>query len=829
MILPHLPNKEVGPAQTNLLKSPQAFLPLKVRATLVKKMLSFLLQADETYRLNAKNIDNAYDTMADTDRLFRKHITEIAARVLGWEDGSKIPPPAIWAVHRALKIHQMGFVPDSTRRSQLGLWKILPHRQTAVMKRVQAWLREHQDQAVSQADPNITARRVAQSADVGPSCKSKIVQFAAWARPMIEESRKYREIVSSDGIGPFNLHREPKTQETQQIVPQPISLGVVEEPHRSIIQFIELWAVLGFLRSTDALSALGPMILRATGMYNDLILDRAAGFTFLKEIGFIVPWMHRPMATNPLELPGRESSVLADRLLVDSTRSVQHFQAIDTMEHLRKNWGDLEVFCIDSAGTQEVDDGISLEPGDGDDLTYWIHVHVANPTAFVRPSHPLSRYAEHLHASIYHADSKYAMLPPSLVADHFSLDTGRPTLTFSAKVDADGQVLDTRVTPGRIHNVVFSTYDALMDLLAPDKTKRPPSFAYAVGPNHFQSEAKRPDLTEHFTASQARTLRKLQELGRATAERRRSNIPFEHSTRQFTSSAAFGADVPLSTSTELHRIEGDPTIVHRGQIFEPMVDNVFHEYYAAWRMVPDIMNLACEVAGLWCHQRNLPVIYRGTRDIPTLPPISDYQDNVLRPIIQKMGSVPFIAHLEYARLYGRLLASARPRRHELMEVDAYVQCTSPLRRFGDMVCHWQIEATLLHEASAVTAAPSGQATKLPFSFQQVAEICPRVMDREAAIKGQRRRVQHQWIAELVFRKIYFNEGEPLPEIFTAYISSGRIRNEVKCILRELDHEGFVPQATSSDDPPIGSEWTAKIVRVSLMNYKIYVELLGRVN
>jgi exoribonuclease-2 len=103
--------------------------------------------------------------------------------------------------------------------------------------------------------------------------------------------------------------------------------------------------------------------------------------------------------------------------------------------------------------------------------------------------------------------------------------------------------------------------------------------------------------------------------------------------------------------------------------------------YKSADMVRECMLLAGEGAGVWAMQRNLPVPY----------------------ITQETGDLPDETHAGMAGYYQlrrcmrpRAL-STKPGRHSGLGLDTYIQVTSPLRRYTDLLAHLQIRAVLKGE------------------------------------------------------------------------------------------------------------------------------------
>jgi len=94
-------------------------------------------------------------------------------------------------------------------------------------------------------------------------------------------------------------------------------------------------------------------ILRATRRYDDLELNQSVGWTFLQELGVISPWENRLVSD-------LNFGITVSSHTYKIANGERWLPMQDTMSGLRKDWGDLPVYCIDDAGANEIDDGVSV-------------------------------------------------------------------------------------------------------------------------------------------------------------------------------------------------------------------------------------------------------------------------------------------------------------------------------------------------------------------------------------------------------------------------------------------------------------------------------------
>lgn len=101
------------------------------------------------------------------------------------------------------------------------------------------------------------------------------------------------------------------------------------------------------------------------------------------------------------------------------------------------------------------------------------------------------------------------------------------------------------------------------------------------------------------------------------------------------------------------------------------------------QLVAEMMILAGEVAGRYCQEHSLPVPFRGQPQ-PELPPEEEL-------LLLPPGPVRACA---LRRCMPRSEIGTLPNRHASLGLDTYTQVTSPIRRYTDLLTHFQLKAHL---------------------------------------------------------------------------------------------------------------------------------------
>lgn len=283
---------------------------------------------------------------------------------------------------------------------------------------------------------------------------------------------------------------------------------------------------------------------------------------------------------------------------------------------------DLRVFSVDSEGTRDIDDAISLERG-GEEMT--LGVHISNVASAVERGGFLDKGALSRSETVYFPEGSTDMFPRRLVSERLSLTRGelRPALSLFVSFDAESlELLDYR-----FENTLVRVSENL---------------SYSAATGVFGSE------------EWGRTL---VDLARAL---RRGRIE----------KGAFLVQLP-----ELKiRVGSDGSVSAEK---DPM-NSPAHE------VVSECMILMNRLAGDFFAKNAVPAAFRSqTRE-------TDPEARELDPA-DVLFPVKVIRHLRPSAV------SLEPAPHRSIGVDSYVQTTSPIRRYMDLLMQRQLVCWLRGE------------------------------------------------------------------------------------------------------------------------------------
>jgi hypothetical protein len=801
-------------------------VPREVGAPVQKHLERLVYESEKIYRENAPVLDSAYATLADQTRTRMMTLNQIAKTLLAPRDPAWAASPAsLLAVRKALHHNEFRFKSDSRSQRLTNVFAIRPKYDVTLVETVHDWIRQYEEHIAlcANEDGNKDTERTAEA--------TYVTQFIEKARRIVDKARKHRDPLLGI-VGP---------SKTRQPYLESIWGEEFSSTDRQLINFLQAWVLTGQFVQMPGLYSACASLLHAVDRYKgfadnrakpttdaEASMDRATGFLFLQELGVLMPHENRAVYDEQLMLPtvrlSRNLELLNTR--AEIMRKKPDFR--DSMAELRHDWGSTDVYCIDGAGAKEIDDGISISKVPGSSSERWIHVHVANPTAFFEKTHVLSGLAAHMTETVYTPERTFPMLPTWVTRDYFSLRRNRPVLTFSVRVSESGEILEKKLQPGIVRKVTSITPAQVAEYLGekPDKSVARLVVGGDVPVADFN--IAKPKLSEH----QRQELRDLYKVAIALWEKRKANGGIrvglgKAECRVFERPGQAGLNWSAPSTDRSRQIRGDPII----EVTARVTGDTLVETIDASNIVEEIMLLACHAAASWCAERNIPAMYRGTIETPTSfgQTLEEFREQTLNPYKAKHGALSPTLGFQYMQALGRGITHSSSIPHKIIGYPSYVKVTSPLRRFSDMVAHWQIEAALRYEAqtgrkfdfndSAATPRPA-----LPFTQQQIQESIITLCPRERIISNVKGYSNAHWTVVAFMRAFYFTEAK-LPETFQVLVRDvdSNVTGYAKALLKDFSAKVGLSWSTVQEPVELGDVWEAKIVRVEVFNRLLIME------
>ncbi|KAI0254984.1 hypothetical protein BJV78DRAFT_1151823 [Lactifluus subvellereus] len=433
-------------------------------------------------------------------------------------------------------------------------------------------------------------------------------------------------------------------------------------------------------------------IIKTLGLY-DGDVDSEQVRQFLVDIGVLAPWQDMAslktlqpalITAIPDPIPPVRAKSVFKSIATTSVLGPDDLYPSDPLESIRHDFGQLPVYTLDDYGAQELDDGISVERDMSDPSSLWVHVHIADPTAILPPTHSLARRARDAIQTQYFYHSSHPMLPESLVGGKLSLGNtatrgeAENVMTFSAKVDSNGDIVDYKVRAGIVRNVRTLKYDDVDTTMS----FHPPDTTFPFG------RSMRPDPTPlNLSPIDMENLHLLNLFSKRTVARRLG-----------TSTFSFALGRPeLTVSPKLLPVGRVDSMRPGLFLGDPEISYAVHNpgLSGSRLIVAEAAQVANRVASRFGRDHGVPLARRSLG-----APVGS--DEVLADLLRlrdKDGWVDFFEVRRKAIQFPLSRYTLDPAEHWTLGVaegEGYTRATSPLRRYGDLVTHWQIKHALLH-------------------------------------------------------------------------------------------------------------------------------------
>ena len=257
---------------------------------------------------------------------------------------------------------------------------------------------------------------------------------------------------------------------------------------------------------------------------------------------------------------------------------------------------------------------------------YRLGVHIADAGALVPRQGPMDREADRRMASLYLPERTMTMLPDALTRGAGSLDPGEERMAVSLLADLTDEGDVTH------WSVVRS------------KIRSAAALSYKEVDSLLQDEGpRRPMIEGLYRLAEALRLKR-EERGAVNLDQPEMNVKVRESGE-------------IAVSVRDRSSPGN-------------------------RIVAELMILCNSLLARFCSKNGLPAVYRSQRrpDLSGLPDLSGVDER----------AAPVMNRYNIARRMQAARVSTEPMAHEGLGVSAYLQATSPLRRYSDLVVQRQV-------------------------------------------------------------------------------------------------------------------------------------------
>lgn len=522
---------------------------------------------------------------------------------------------------------------------------------------------------------------------------------------------------------------------------------------RAILLLVKRFALGEVSHNDMAAKANVGVFMRKLHDYGEVIITRTLCMEFLRRLGYIPDDINPWKKAFKLQIPYQGSSEHQDEIQTMYDRLTGADFTKDLSATVRQDWvGEKKrpfshFYCIDGPDAHEIDDGVALETRP--DGSKYIHVLVADPASYFGATSDVAHAAQSRVTTAYYPSGVVGMLP-QVVQEFGLLQKGGPvrSLVISAKMNTGK---DAAKSP-----IDMSTAEIRLTQLDG-----------GVGLTYEHVEGVLNGAQESIHKSNLKDLHSL------------SSSLREHRIR----SGAVNLDVP---KVRLDSKTGRP-------------DHVTEQYPEATLLVSELMILANSLVASFGAKHKIPLLYRYQN-------MEEQNKDALKSRDPTTGTIPFRDGVSLWTTIEMAYISAEPKPHFSLAIPMYAQSTSPLRRYGDLLNHYQLHAFL-----------QGQAP--PFSQADVQKIIPHVFARQRTVKKGQEDMESYRLKEWLLQQV--KSGELYPINWTGLVLEPRRQEMVRVMVMELgmiaDYHLSNPNVEIGDMLKIG-----KIVDVDLMERQVEV-------
>jgi len=382
------------------------------------------------------------------------------------------------------------------------------------------------------------------------------------------------------------------------------------------------------------------------------VFDLLVSLGVLKKYQNLNVLKFKPLAFSPSQL--------------DLSKRILNFVPLDKDEANRKDLREVSpqrTFAIDDKDSLEIDDSVGLDyRADG---SVWVRIHIADPSRIMNFGDLLDLSVRERVSTVFLPEERFCMFHPSVIGSLFSLSPSRPNhvLSFFIKLDDEGSVVDYEIAPSIVDNILCMTYSQVDADITSTLSPTP------------QATPTTPPTT---TPEDQKILAQLYEIAKSRRRWRENNN-------------ATIIDFPSPDIT----IKGNGDYVH----VSPLEST---RYSPARLMVEELMILVGDVCASFAIKHGVPIPFRTQQVRPgasTSVPAEQLADNVNGYQSPELSSWvgDLMNQWQSKTKLKPATCSLVPLPHAGLGLPAYCQATSPIRRYSDLLVHYQIKAVLRGE------------------------------------------------------------------------------------------------------------------------------------
>lgn len=336
------------------------------------------------------------------------------------------------------------------------------------------------------------------------------------------------------------------------------------------------------------------------------------------------------------------------------------------------------IYCIDSVNPLEIDDGIAIKQLNNDEFI--VSTYVADPSSYLSPTDTVTKIAFDRGMSLYLPDltgtSAIPLLPVAFGQETQLGYNGKDTRVFrisfkyNIKLKKYFELDDSQVIKfGMAKKFVKIDYASTNKILANDpqgeKILNDISKATGIEINKIKN-----DLTKLSVISQC--------LNESASKKGRVSLYDQIN---------ISKDIEKFSQDENNNI----TMTFKDIYNDDKITRSIESGTRSEQLVSEIMVMSNHLSGKFFQKHNIPAVFKIQNKLAKSPEVENFCDDILAKDKASFKEITILQ--EYLTKSG---FAPYCDRHEFLDMDQYSPVTSPLRRFCDIINHWQLHHFICH-------------------------------------------------------------------------------------------------------------------------------------
>lgn len=421
-------------------------------------------------------------------------------------------------------------------------------------------------------------------------------------------------------------------------------------------------------------------IMRMIPLYKDLDIKSSCIYDLLLKTGEITNvegptkwWDNAMIPYSGISIKSDYEQIYYDSITKDNLSTFVDLK-YDNHKCNRVEFDDDVIYCIDSVNPLEIDDGISIKKLSDDEFI--VSTFVADPSSYLSPDLMISQIAFERGLTLYLPDlagiNSIPLLPTKFGEEIQLGYTNKKTrvlkVSFKYNVKSkkvikldDSEMIQfgnakkfVKIDYDSVNSVLSkkSNYNEILDRVSKEST---------ISSSQISEDLENLSIISHYLNQSGNSNGRILLFEQINVKKEIENV----------------------SENENNEIQ----LTFKDQYNDDVVVNSIDKGISSQKLVSEIMIMSNNLAGIYFKQNNIPAIFKIQIPLEMAPEVKTFADEIT---IKENSSFKELAIFQEYLTKSTIAPFAS--KHEFLNIDYYATVTSPLRRFWDLVNHWQLHS-----------------------------------------------------------------------------------------------------------------------------------------